>query len=234
MLGLHDSMSANRTKFSPQIDRQLQPSKAAIAKSAIMDAGHDFLQSQPFRDLTVGTLMAKTGYSRPTFYLYFNDLHGLMEALLDEVKVGIVEGARHWLSNEGGAIEELQKSLSALVDVAHEHGAVLKAVSDAAPGDERLEQVWNAFLCSFDEVVAARIALDQAAGVTPEFEPLPVAQALNRLDAGILLHAFGTPEKADKRKVLAAIHRVWISTLYPSDAVSAIRIVKDIESPNEE
>lgn len=159
--------------------------------------------------------MAGTEYSRPTFYLYFNDLHGLMETLLDEVKGGIVEGARTWLSNEGDPISSLQESLSALVDVGFESGAILKAVSDAAPSDARLEHVWETFLCSFDEVVSARIAEDQAKGITPEFDPLSVARALNRMDAGVLIQAFGTAQKADKAEVLKAITRIWISTLYP-------------------
>ncbi len=200
----------------------MPPSKAAITRSAILDAGSVFLETRPFRDLTVGGLMATTEYSRPTFYLYFNDLHGFMETLLDEVKVGIVEGARAWLSNEGDAVGGLRQSLTTLVDVAHQHGPILKAVADAAPGDARLERVWETFLGSFDEVVSARIAQDQAAGITPDFEPLPVARALNRMDAGMLIHAFGSGEKAPKDAVLSAIMRVWLSTLYPFDAAASI------------
>jgi AcrR family transcriptional regulator len=102
---------------SARTDREMLPSKAAVTRSAILDAGHEFLETRPFRDLTVGKLMAQTQYSRPTFYLYFNDLHGFMEAVLDEVKGGIVDGARAWLSNEGDS-SGLQQSLKSLVDVA--------------------------------------------------------------------------------------------------------------------
>ncbi len=222
-------MSEIRKNSLLGVPRTSQPSKAALTRAAIMDAGQEFLLARPFRELTVGGLMKLTGHSRPTFYLYFNDLHGLMEALLDEVKVGIVEGARPWLSNEGDAVEELQSSLSALVNVGYEQGAILKAVSDAAPGDERLEQVWQAFIGSFDEVVAARIAMDQAVGITPQFDPLPVARALNRMDAAILIHAFGTRDKGDKGDVLSAIRRVWLATLYPFDAEAVINGVRDRE-----
>nr|WP_321254314.1 TetR/AcrR family transcriptional regulator [uncultured Ruegeria sp.] len=166
--------------------------------------------------------MTDTGLSRPTFYLYFNDLHGLMETLLDEVKVGIVEGARTWLTNKGDAVLSLQQSLTTLVDVGYKHGPILKAVSDAAPNDSRLEHVWETFLGSFDEVVSARIAEDQLKGITPDFDPLPVARALNRMDAGMLIQAFGTPKKADKNSVLMAILRVWLSTLYPFDVDAAL------------
>ncbi len=222
----YNIMSGNRLKATPRKERRMQPSKGAIAKSKILDAGLAFLQNRPFRELTVGRLMAKTEYSRPTFYLYFNDLHGLMEALLDEVKIGIVEGARHWLAGEGDPVKELQNSLQALVEVGYQQGTILKAVNDAASGDERLEQVWQAFIGSFDEVVAARIKQDQEAGITPNFDPLPVAQALNRMDASILIHAFGTSEKADVSQVLSAIRRVWLSTLYPFDAQAIIHAAR--------
>ncbi len=200
--------------------RASAPSKAAQARSAILDAGRAFLSRHPFRDLTVGGLMADTGYSRSAFYQHFNDLHGLMEALLDEMKGGIVEGAQPWLSGAEDSVSSLQKSLTALVDVGHDHGSILRAVADAAPNDDRLEHVWQSFLGSFDEIVAARISEDQERGLTPDFDPMPVARALNRMDAGYLIMAFGGSEKSDKEDVLSAIRRIWISTLYPFDAAS--------------
>ncbi|MHA3977454.1 TetR/AcrR family transcriptional regulator [Halovulum sp. GXIMD14794] len=202
--------------------RSISPSKSAQTKVAILDAGRRFCETHPFRELTVGTLMAATEYSRPTFYQHFNDLHGLMEALLDEVKGGIVEGAQPWFSGEGDPVATLKQSLTALVDVGYETGPILRAVADAAPNDQRLEHVWEAFLASFDEVVAARIAEDQARGVTPGFDPRPVAHALNRMDAGVLISAFGGAGKAEKAGVLNAILRVWISTLYPAGAGAAL------------
>ena len=105
------------------------------------------------------------------------------------------------------------------IEVAEDAGG---AVADAAPNDDRLEQVWETFLASFDEVVAARIAEDQAKGVTPEFDPYPVARALNRMNASILTSSFARGRKADKEDVLSAFLRIWLSTLYPFDAEAAI------------
>ncbi|MGJ8586123.1 MAG: TetR/AcrR family transcriptional regulator [Marinosulfonomonas sp.] len=200
---------------TPRIRRDLQPSKSALTRSRILDAGHEFLATRPFREMSVGALMKNTEVSRPTFYQYFKDVHELMEALLEEVKSGILEGAQAWFANEGEPLAELQKSLSALVEVGVSHGSILKAVADAAPGDARLEAAWNTFLASFDDVVASQITHHQSLGITPKFDPLPVAYALNRMDAGVLIHAFGTQHKADKAEVLSAITQIWISTLYP-------------------
>lgn len=200
-------------------------SKAVRTRAAIIQAARTFVETRPFRDLTVGGLMAMTRHSRPSFYLYFNDLHGLMDALLDEVKEAIIEGAQPWLSGAEDPLDSLRQSLTALVDVGHAQGAILRAVSDAVPGDARLEHAWNAFLGAFDEVVAARIATDQAAGLTPAFDPMPVARALNRMDAGMLIHAFGSTEKDKKEDVAAAILRIWIATLYPNATPSRPTLV---------
>lgn len=209
----------------------MAPSKSAITRTAILNAAMQFLQTNDFRDLTVGNLMASVGYSRATFYQYFHDLHCLMETLLDSVKGVIVEGAQTWLSGKGDPAFNLHRSLTSLVDVGYEHGFVLKAVSDAASTDDRLEQVWETFLASFDELVAKRIAKDQAKGIIPEFDPYPVAYALNRMDASVLINSFAQGTKANKQDVLSAIVRVWLSTLYPLDAQKLFALEQRNEQP---
>ena len=42
----------------------------------------------------------------------------------------------------------------------------------------------------------------------------PIAIALNRMDAGVLISAFGREPKAEPSQVLASLKRVWVSTLY--------------------
>ena len=56
--------------------------KSERTRAAILNAALDFVWEHPFRDMTVATLMASTGVSRPAFYQYFRDLHEVMETLL--------------------------------------------------------------------------------------------------------------------------------------------------------
>ncbi|MDW3222806.1 MAG: TetR/AcrR family transcriptional regulator [Paracoccaceae bacterium] len=196
----------------------MSPSKSSVTQSAILNAATRFLENRQFRDLTVGILMQDAGYSRATFYQYFIDLHGLMETLLDRIKGQIIDGAQPWLIGQGDTVANLQESLRALVDVGYDQGFILKAVADASASDARLERVWESFLTSFDTLVSARIAKDQAAAYTTKFDPSPVAHALNRMDAAVLISSFGQNPKANKDVVLSAILRIWISTLYPQHA----------------
>jgi len=169
--------------------------------------------------MTVGTLMAETSLSRPAFYQYFHDVHQLMEQLLLDVEQAILGVAEPWFTGSGDPVALLHTSLAGLVQIGYERGPVLRAVADAAPTDERLDRAWTALLGRFDDAVAARIAADQAHGLIPAFDPRPVAVALNRLDAYMLIHAFGRRPRSEPAPVLGALTRLWMSTLYgmPSD-----------------
>ncbi len=102
-----------------------------------------------------------------------------------------------------------------LVSVSYERGPILRAVAEAAPTDDRLEQVWAAFLRGFDDAVAARIEQHQEQGRTPTFDARPVAIALNRLDASLLIEAFGRRPRSDPLPVQDTLIRIWTSTLSP-------------------
>jgi len=187
----------------------------------IVGAAHDFLRTRPFRDMTVGTLMAATPLSRPAFYQYFHDVHQLMERLLLDVEQAILRVAAPWFTGSGDPVALLHTSLAGLVQIGYERGPVLRAVADAAPTDERLDRAWTALLGRFDDAVAARIAADQAHGLIPAFDPRPIAVALNRLDAYMLIHAFGRRPRSEPAPVLDALTRLWMSTLYgmPADGL---------------
>jgi len=183
-------------------------------RAEILDAAFEFLWSRPFRDMTVNSLMATTSISRSAFYRYFEDVHGLMEALLTRLESEILEGASPWLSDDGDPVALLYESLAAEVRICYRHGPLLKAVSDAAGTNARLEDEWNWFIERFDDAVSERIVTDQELGLIEPFDPQPIAAALNRADASLYIRAFGQRPRSRPEPVLDAIARVWISTLY--------------------
>jgi len=188
--------------------------KSDRSRSEILDAAFNFLWSHPFREMTVNGLMSATGLSRPAFYQYFRDLYELMDTLLDGLRDEILEGARPWFQGSGDPVELLEESLAALVRVCYRRGPLLRAVSDAATTDARLEKSWQAFLDGFDTAVSERIAADQQLGLITAFDPLPVARAFNRMDAYLFIDAFGERPRKRPEPVLAAIRHIWIGVLY--------------------
>ena len=183
----------------------------------ILNAALDFIWSHPFRDMSVNSLMASTSVSRSAFYQYFNDLHELMENLLNMLQEEILKAAAPWVSGIGDPVELIQEALSGLVDVGYQRGPFLRAITDAAVTDERLEEAWAQFLGGFDDAASLRIEADQKQGLIEEFDVRPVAIALNRLNAYTLLQAFGQQPRSQPEPVREALARVWISTLYGSE-----------------
>ena len=188
--------------------------RSELANAEIQNAAVKFLWSNPFRDMTVEKLMKNTSLGRSAFYYHFSDFHELMEAILRRLESEIMEGASPWLTDGGDPVALLHASLSAEVKVCFTRGPVLKAVSDAAGTDGRLEAAWNGMMDRFDDAVSERIAADQALGLVEAFEPRLVATALNRADAALYVRSFGQRPRRQPGPVLDAISRVWISTIY--------------------
>lgn len=201
-----------RTSVSPTAKLR----KSERTRKAILDSALELLWAQPFREVTITDLMTVTGVGRSTFYQYFDDLYGVMELLLLGLEENIQEAAAPWFSGEGDPVALLHQSLADLVRVCYENGPILRAVSDASTTDERLDRSWSSFLGVFDDAVTAQIEQHQAKGLIPAFDARPVAVALNRLDAYLLIHAFGRHPRHNPEPVREAITRIWISTLYAS------------------
>jgi AcrR family transcriptional regulator len=200
---------------SPQQSTKI--AKSERTRAAILNEALDFVWTRPFRDMTVASLMASTGLSRSAFYQYFTDLHEVMETLLTMLQGEIFTAVEPWLSGVGDPVALIRETLAGLVEVCHQRGPFLRAITDAASTDPRLESAWLQFLVGFDDASTACIEADQKQGLIPDFEVLPVAFALNRLNAYTLLQAFGQRPRQQPDPVRVALTRVWISTLYGAE-----------------
>ena len=173
-----------------------------------------FLWDHPFRELTVGRVMADTTLSRPAFYQYFTDVHQLIEVLLGEVETVMHEIADPWISGEGEPRAALWESLRGVVQVCVDQGPILRAIAEAAPLDRRLEAAWSAFMGRWDDAVAARIEAEHAAGRVPALNARRLARALNSMDTAVLIAEFGRRPQGDPEAVLDTLYRVWVAALY--------------------
>jgi hypothetical protein len=188
--------SLSSLRMSPQ--PTLKIGKSERTRATILNAALDLIWSHPFRDMTISSLMASTGVSRSAFYQYFNV-------------------AEPWLAGVGDPVTLLRETLAGLVHVCYQRGPFLRAITDAATTDARLENAWLQFLAGFDDAATARIEADQKQGLLSDFEARPVAFALNRLNAYTLLQAFGQHPRKQPEPVREALVRIWFSTLYGSE-----------------
>ena len=104
MSGIRSSSAAitHAQRYEPR------PRKSAQTREAILASALAFLETRPFRELTVGELMGRVGASRPTFYQYFADLYELMGVLLDNLRNDVLEAARPWFVGEGDPLPHLR------------------------------------------------------------------------------------------------------------------------------
>jgi AcrR family transcriptional regulator len=197
--------------------------KPEEAERVILAAGRAFLEEHPFREMTVEGVMVRTGLSRPAFYAYFKDRYDLVTRLLEGVGGLLFALDWRWLSGTADgndARRVLVDALRAGSETFVEYGPVLRAISDAAGYDARVEEVYRGGLIQrLVAAVAARISRDIEAGVTPDvLNPEQTARALVLMTERYLLDAFGRPERRPSRReteaILDTVEVVWVRTLY--------------------
>ncbi|MEJ7843807.1 MAG: TetR/AcrR family transcriptional regulator [Rubrobacter sp.] len=196
--------------------------KPEEAERAILAAARSFLSEHPFREMKVKSVMARTGLSRPAFYAYFKDRYELVTRLLEGIGGLLFAVDRRWLAGDPGMGREesaavLREALRGGAETFERYGSVLRAISDAASYDERVEEVYRFGLIErLIVAVAARIARDVEAGVSPpDLVPQETARALVFMTERYLIDAYGRPQERRARdEILQTLERLWINTLY--------------------
>jgi AcrR family transcriptional regulator len=194
------------------------------AERAILAAARSFLERNPFREMTVERVMARTGLSRPAFYAYFRDRYELVARVLEGIGGLLFAVDRRWLVGEEESREEarliLEGALRRGAETFVRYGPVLRAISEAASQDERLEELYRyGLIARLIGSVAARIERDRKRGlVAKDVDPEETARALVLMTERYLLDAFGRPKDRPSREkteaVVETLVAVWASTLY--------------------
>jgi AcrR family transcriptional regulator len=184
------------------------------AQAEIVDAAETLLRERPFRELTVDEVMRRTGLSRPSFYVYFKDRHELVLRVVAHLEAELLAVANRWYESLGGGAPVLRDALAGIVGVWEEHGAVLRALADAAADDRDVEAAYAALIQRFVDVTAEHIALEAAAGNVVQIDPIEGSKALVWMSERYLYHSFGPERKVPPAKVLETLGTVWTRALY--------------------
>jgi AcrR family transcriptional regulator len=183
----------------------------------ILDAAERFLHEHPFRQLTVQTVMERTGLKRPAFYVHFRDRHELALRVVDRIRDELLIVANRWFEGHGSSAD-LRSALDGVAAVYVEHGPVLRALADASGSDATVEAAYRALVQRFVDATARRIRAEQAAGRVAEIDPDETARALVWLNESYLREALGRAPIADPSTVVDVLEHIWIATLYGAQA----------------
>lgn len=198
--------------------RARQRRRPEEAEREILGAAGALLREGDVRTLAVAELMARTGLGRSSFYVYFRDIPDLLYRLLERIEGELFAVAQAWLVGGGDPVADARRSLEGVVGVYLRHGPVLRAIKVAVSGDPEVERRFRAGPVEhFVTAVAERIEDEVARGRIPHPVPRDVARALVLMNEAYLLDTLGRVPPEDPAQVVAALHFVWMRTLYGHD-----------------
>src|SRR5215213_7217526 len=133
-----------------------------VAEAEIVAAAEALLRERSFRDLTVDEVMRRTDLSRPSFYVYFRDRHHLMLKVVEHIGTELRTMSQRWYTGSGDGPAQAREAMEGFVEVYAQHGAVLRALADAATDDPEVERVYSGLVHQFVDVTARHIAKETA------------------------------------------------------------------------
>jgi AcrR family transcriptional regulator len=175
------------------------------AREQILEVARRELKVRPFRELSVDELMQATGLSRTAFYRYFPDREAVLLDLLEEVWGELAE------ARDADPDLTDSASLPRLTQLIADNRAVLKAVADAAPGDEDVERAYRTFMHSYwIDDLTARLADAQRRGLATELDPQLAGEALGWMAERLVTQSLDR----DPGQVLDTIVAILVKCLY--------------------
>ncbi len=180
------------------------------AKQQILDTARQRLQTTAFRDLSIDDLMEGTGLGRTAFYRYFPDREAVLIDLLEEVWGRLAETRDELAPSSLGAAASAD-AVGLIADLLGDNRAVLKAVADAAAGDEGVEEVYRAFMHDYwIDDITARISQAQEAGMAGGLDPELAGEALGWMAERLVTQTLDR----DPHQVFDTIVAILVKCLY--------------------
>ena len=213
-MGYHASMTTASSKPTGTTRRRRPKHDPKESEREILDAAEQLLRERPFREINVEEVMRRTGLKRPAFYVHFRDRHDLVLRVAQRIGRQLFAMSNHWLQGDNPG-DDLRAALEGLVSVYRQHGPVLRAITDAATTDERVDRAYRAIIEDFVAASARHIRAEQSSGrIDPSIDVEETARALTLLDERYLSESFGRTPQADPELVVRVLHNIWMATLY--------------------
>jgi AcrR family transcriptional regulator len=202
---------------STSAQRTRQRAQRESTRHEILEVANRLLRERPYRELSVEVVMAETGLTRTAFYRHFDDVTDLVLRLLTDVAKDLHAVAERWVASAGaGYPAAAQQGLGAVVDFFVRHGPLVRAVTEAAASDERIEHAYRVTLETLIDITAGGIDYVVAEGQLAEVpDSRALARALNLMNETYLLQEFGREPYGDRQVALATLETIWLRVLRP-------------------
>ncbi len=139
----------------------------AGAQAAILDATEQLLQERPLCELHVADIIAAAGISRTSFYAYFSSKTAVIAEGLRRVMHDGPAGDRFISGSMTDPETAVHASLDRWVKLCTDHAALVRAVMEEWPHDERLRELWFEMLGAVSDGAARVIRSARRHGQAP-------------------------------------------------------------------
>lgn len=180
------------------------------SRERIVSAATELVRTRAYSELSVDEVMREAGLGRTIFYRHFDDLADLIlrasrEAIeeLYEVQQGLGQ------ARPDEDPDSVRRVLRAAVDVYQRHGPLLRAVAEAAAGDEQIRRDYETMRRRFDEFVEQSLRGVADLGRTPLADLSETARALNLMGVSYLLDAFGREPRVSPETAVQTLTEIW-------------------------
>src|SRR3954471_11291722 len=184
-----------------------------VAEAEIVAAAEALLRERSFRELTVDEVMRRTDLARPSFYVSFRDRHHLMLKVVEHIGAELRTMSQRWYTGSGDGPAQAREAMEGFVEVYAQHGAVLRALADAAADDPEVERVYSGLVQSFVDVTARHIEKEIEAGRMLPLDAKETARALVWMMERYLNRSMGH-ERTKRELVVETLTTIWTRVLY--------------------
>ena len=191
------------------------------ARAEILDAAQAALEERGFGELTVETVMKRTGMSRPSFYHYFAGLDELAIGLLEELERDIRASVDVWLRGDGGDDPKSAtvQHLTDMYAVMDTHRIPVRALAQGAGGLPLVYQRWQARVVEyFIELTADFIQRQVDLRRSRVADPLRLARALILMNNAVANDAMLREEPGDLPGMAGVIAAVWNRAIFDDES----------------
>lgn len=197
----------------------------AAARAEILAAAKDALQDMRFSELTVESLMKRTGMTRSSFYHYFSSLDEIALGMLEEFAADIRRTVDPWLKGEldepdhrGATV----RHLAAMFEVFELHARSVAAVAQAAGVSQEVYHQWQRGVVDyFIDLTAEFIRRQRSLGRSGAADPDRLARALILMNTAAANDNM-TRQTPDRPALIGAVlGGIWNAAIYGPEPVGA-------------
>lgn len=184
-------------------------------RARIVAAAADLIRSRSYGELSVDEVMREAGLSRTIFYRHFDDLADLLLRAGREAIEELYEAQRALAGARAGDNPDVvREAIEPAVEVYRRHGPLLRAIAEAAAGDEQIAAGQREMRGRFDDLVASALRDLAGAGDPPPVDVAETARALNLLNESYLLDAFGREPRVSAQTAVRTLTEIWAAVVH--------------------